>query len=160
MLCRGSRLLILDEATSSLDPDTDHQIGRLVRQITITITIMMILISIFIMRTSSFLSSLTCIGCSCERSFKNVQYWQLRTGCSQLINNNPLTSVEKGQKWYISSQIPLHTINATSMWLVTQAVHSDGKRQDLCSWQRSSCYLIFQSIVRVSRWLSLFYHKQ
>ena len=71
VLCRGSRLLILDEATSSLDPDTDQQIGTLVGQI--TIMMMMIIIIIFFMRAISFLSSLTCIDFSCERSFQNVQ---------------------------------------------------------------------------------------
>ena len=29
-----------------------------------------------------FPSSFISIGCSCERSFQNVQCWQLRTGCS------------------------------------------------------------------------------
>ena len=108
--------------------------------------------------TGTFLSAFISIGCSCEMSFQNVQCLRLHTG-SQYINTN--------NKWLPEKKLG---VSHNNMWLIPQAAHSDGERQDLCSWERSAGWggqskggwsdrIFFSDLLKnfqaVSQWLSL-----
>ena len=74
MFVRGSKLLILDEATSSLDGDTDQHIGQLVEHQHQ---------HLYLYLTSSYAHSSPVTNCSFfsyEMSSVNAQFWQLHTG--------------------------------------------------------------------------------
>ena len=77
MFVRGSKLLILDEATSSLDGDTDQHIGQLVEHQHQ---------HLYLYLTSSYAHSDQLLFFSYEMSSVNAQCWQLHTGwLGQLI---------------------------------------------------------------------------